>query len=114
MLFGGTPTIVLETVGRAQFLGGWSMEFDTVLTEVDAWLVGDRIRLMNELWNRLVDQGHEPELSEEMKAELDRRLTEDDAEPDDVVPWAEVKQVPIDSRRRFQKCSPDVQTETGV
>jgi putative addiction module component (TIGR02574 family) len=67
------------------------MEFDTVLTEVDAWPVGDRIRLMNELWDRLVDQGHETELSEEMKAELDRRLAEDDAEPDDVVSWAEVK-----------------------
>jgi len=55
------------------------MEFDTVLTEVDAWPFGDRIRLMNELWDRLVDQGHEAELSGEMKAELDRRLVEDDA-----------------------------------
>jgi putative addiction module component (TIGR02574 family) len=90
------------------------MEFDTVLTEVDAWPVGDRIRLMNELWDRLVDQGHELELSEEMKAELDRRLAEDDAEPDDVVPWAEVKRVPIDSRRPFQRCCPDAQIETGV
>jgi putative addiction module component (TIGR02574 family) len=77
--------------GALNSSGGWSMEFDTVLTEVDAWPVGDRIRLMNELWDRLEDQGHEPELSEEMKAELDRRLAEDDAEPDDVVSWAEVK-----------------------
>jgi len=67
------------------------MDLKTVLTEVDAWSVGDRIRLMNELWDRLVDQGHEPELSEEEKAELDRRLTEDDAAPDDVVSWEEVK-----------------------
>jgi len=81
----------LETGARSQFLGGWSMDFNTVLTEVDAWPVGDRIRLMNELWDRLVDQGHEPELSEEMKAELDRRLAEDDAAPDDIVPWEEVK-----------------------
>jgi putative addiction module component (TIGR02574 family) len=67
------------------------MDFHTVLTEVEAWPVGDRIRLINELWDRLVDQGHEPELGEEMKAELDRRLAEDDAAPDDVMPWEEVK-----------------------
>ena len=33
----------------------------------------------------------EPELTEEQEAELDRRLDEDDAAPDDVVPWEEVK-----------------------
>jgi putative addiction module component (TIGR02574 family) len=67
------------------------MVFDTVLTEVDAWPVEDRIRLVNELWDRLVDQGHAPELTDAMKAELDRRLAEDDAAPDDVVAWEEVK-----------------------
>jgi putative addiction module component (TIGR02574 family) len=67
------------------------MDFDTVLVEVDAWPIGERIRLLNELWDRLLDQGHEPELSDEMKAELDRRLAEDDAGPDDVVPWENVK-----------------------
>ena len=67
------------------------MDFHTVLTEVDAWPVEDRIRLMNELRDRLVDQGHETEVSDEMKAELDRRLAEDDAVPDDIVPWEEVK-----------------------
>jgi putative addiction module component (TIGR02574 family) len=67
------------------------MDLNTVLTEVDAWPVGDRIRLVNELWDRLLDQGHEPALDEETKAELDRRLKEDDSTPDDVVPWEEVK-----------------------
>ncbi len=67
------------------------MDLNTVLTAVDAWPVGDRIRLMGEIWDRLVDQGHEPEFGEELKAELDRRLAEDDAAPDDVVSWEEVK-----------------------
>lgn len=67
------------------------MDFQTVLTEVDAWPVGDRIRLTNELWDRLLKQGHEPDISEELKAALDRRLAEDDCEPDDVVPWETVK-----------------------
>jgi hypothetical protein len=33
------------------------MDFDAVLIEDDAWPVGDPIRLMNEPWDRLVDQG---------------------------------------------------------
>ena len=50
------------------------MDFHTILTEVDAWPVGDRIRLMNEIWNRLVETVTSQSLSEEMKAELDVRL----------------------------------------
>ncbi|MBV8608922.1 MAG: addiction module protein [Singulisphaera sp.] len=46
---------------------------------------------MHEPWDRLVDRGYEPVLTEEQKAELDRRLAEDDAAPDDVVSWEEVK-----------------------
>jgi len=46
---------------------------------------------MHEPWDRLVDRGYEPVLTEEQKAELDRRLVEDDAAPDDVVSWEEVK-----------------------
>ncbi|MBV8268811.1 MAG: addiction module protein [Planctomycetaceae bacterium] len=67
------------------------MDLKTVLTETDSWPVEDRIRLMHELWDRLVDRGYEPVLTEEQKAELDRRLAEDDAAPDDVVSWEEVK-----------------------
>ncbi len=67
------------------------MDVKTVLTETESWPVEDRIRLMHELWDRLVDRGYEPELTEEQKAELDRRLAEDDAAPDDVVSWEEVK-----------------------
>jgi putative addiction module component (TIGR02574 family) len=67
------------------------MDLKTVLTEVYAWPVSDRIRLVNEIWDRLVEQGHEPMLSDEQKAELDRRIAEDDAAPDDVVSWEEVR-----------------------
>ena len=37
------------------------------------------------------EQDNEPELDEELQAELDRRLAEDDVAPDDVVPWEQVK-----------------------
>ena len=67
------------------------VDMQTVLSEVDSWPIEDRIQLVQEVWDRLADQGQEPGLSEEDKAELDRRLAEDDAAPDDVVPWEEVK-----------------------
>ena len=50
------------------------MDVTAVLREVERWPVEDRIRLVEEVWDRLVDQGHEPELTDEFKAELDRRL----------------------------------------
>jgi len=67
------------------------MDLKTVLTETDSWPVEDRLRLVHELWDRMVDQGFEPALTEEQRAELDRRLGADDAAPGDVVPWEEVK-----------------------
>lgn len=67
------------------------MDVHTVLHEVESWSVGDRLRLMHELWDGLVGEGYEPELTEDQEAELARRLADDDAAPDEVVPWDEVK-----------------------
>jgi putative addiction module component (TIGR02574 family) len=68
------------------------MNLQTVLTEVDSWPVGDRIRLINELRERLLEQGYEPELDEELKAELERRMEELDRNPDAGVAWEVVKE----------------------
>ena len=67
------------------------MDLPSVLREVDAWPVEDRVLLVQELLDRLVDQGYEPELWENLRDELDRRLAADEAAPDDVVSWEEVK-----------------------
>ena len=67
------------------------MDVPSVLREVDAWPVQDRMLLVQELWDRLVDQGYEPELWENLRDELDRRLAADETAPDDVVSWEEVK-----------------------
>lgn len=67
------------------------MEMAAILREVDSWPPEDRIRLVQEVWDRLVDRGDEPGLTEELKAELDRRLADDEAAPDDVVPWEQAK-----------------------
>ena len=55
------------------------MDLTSVLHEVNRWPVEDQMRLVQEIWNRLVDQGYDADLSEDLKAELDRRLADDDA-----------------------------------
>jgi putative addiction module component (TIGR02574 family) len=67
------------------------MDYQSVLNEVETWPIDDRIRLVQDVWDRLVDQGDEPELTEEMKAELDRRIEELDHNPAAGLPWNEVK-----------------------
>lgn len=67
------------------------MNLESVLTEVDTWPIEDRIRLVQEVWDRLAGQGHEPELSDAMKAEIDRRLAAHAANPDAAIPWEQVE-----------------------
>ena len=67
------------------------MNYQSVLDEVESWPVDDRLRLVQDVWERLVDRGDGPELTEEMKAELNRRIEESDRNPDACVPWDEVK-----------------------
>ncbi len=45
------------------------MNYQSVLSEVQTWPIEERIRLVQDLSDRLVDEGHEAELTEELKAE---------------------------------------------
>ena len=67
------------------------MDYQTVLSEVESWPVDDRVRLVQDVWDRLPDQGHEADLTDEMKAELDRRIEEMDRNPESGIPWEIVK-----------------------
>jgi putative addiction module component (TIGR02574 family) len=52
--------------------------------------VPERIALAMALWDSIADQPRPP-LSEAKRAELARRAAEDDARPDEVVPWEKAK-----------------------
>jgi putative addiction module component (TIGR02574 family) len=67
------------------------MDLQTVLSEVNSWPIEDRIRLAQEIWDRLGDQGHQSELSEATKAEVDRRLAGHAANPGAAIPWEQVE-----------------------
>jgi len=67
------------------------MDLKTVLTEVQAWPPEDRLRLIEEVWDGLSDEGSEFEPTEELKDLLNRRLAALDADPGNVVTWDEIK-----------------------
>lgn len=53
--------------------------------------VDDQIALVQALWDDIARRNRVPPPTEAQEAELDRRLADHDANPDDVVPWSEVK-----------------------
>jgi putative addiction module component (TIGR02574 family) len=52
--------------------------------------IPERIALAQALWDSIASQPRPP-LSEAKRAELARREAEDDAKPDEVVPWEQAK-----------------------
>jgi putative addiction module component (TIGR02574 family) len=50
----------------------------------------DRLVLVQELWDSIVAEGPPP-LTNAQRQEIERRVAEDDANPDDVIPWEQVK-----------------------
>ncbi len=67
------------------------MDLHTILSEINAWPVEDRIELVQQVWDRLVDEGNQPYFSDDLKAEIDRRLAAYDANPDAAIPWEQVE-----------------------
>lgn len=50
-----------------------------------------RIALVHEIWDSIAAESAGSHLTEAQRRELERRAAEDDAHPDDVIPWEEVK-----------------------
>ena len=75
------------------------MDFSQVLSAANSLSIDDRIRLVEAIWESIEGETPMPELTEAQKQELDRRLAEDDASPEDAVPW-EIVDAEIRSRLR--------------
>jgi putative addiction module component (TIGR02574 family) len=58
---------------------------------IDRLGVDERLALVDEIWASICADAAIFPLTEEQRAELDRRVIDDDAFPDDVVPWSDVK-----------------------
>jgi putative addiction module component (TIGR02574 family) len=65
------------------------MDRTTTLAQIRQMSVDDRIWLVQEIWDSIADDGGPP-LTDAQKAELDRRVADMEAHPDDEVPWEQV------------------------
>jgi putative addiction module component (TIGR02574 family) len=58
---------------------------------IDRLNVEDRIALVQAIWDSIAAQPHPPLLTEAQRQELQRRLEDHEANPNEVVPWEQIK-----------------------
>ncbi len=67
---------------------------------IDRLSIEDRIALAQAIWDSIAAEPHPPLLTEAQRQELQRRLDDHQANPNDVVPWEQVK---AEALARFRK-----------
>jgi putative addiction module component (TIGR02574 family) len=72
----------------------------TLLDQARKLSAEEQLELAEALWDGLAERAAVPLPTEAQCAELDRRLAEDDATPDDVAPCSEVKAEALGRIRR--------------
>jgi putative addiction module component (TIGR02574 family) len=58
---------------------------------IDRLNIDERLSLVEEIWASICADSASFPLTEAQRAELDRRVRDDDAFPDHVIPWEEIK-----------------------
>jgi putative addiction module component (TIGR02574 family) len=58
---------------------------------IDRLGLEERLNLVEEIWNTIGAKDEEVPLTDAQRAELERRIAEDDANPSNTVSWDEVK-----------------------
>ncbi|MCC5641137.1 addiction module protein [Nostoc sp. CHAB 5844] len=67
------------------------MDFTATLNEIKTLSIEERIRLVQAIWDTIaVEQGY-LDLTEAQKQELDRRINDYEANPNNVMTWEEIK-----------------------
>ena len=66
------------------------MDPTTTIQAARQWSVDDRLELVFGLWDQLVEDGWRPEPTDELVAELDRRMAAHEADPTNVRTWEQV------------------------
>ena len=62
-----------------------------LLDQARALSVSDQLDLVEALWNDIAQRDRIPLPTDAQRAELERRLADHRAHPDDALPWGEVK-----------------------
>src|SRR3990170_1067389 len=77
--------------GNFVFLMEVTMAVSVKSLGIDQLGVDERLALVEEIWASICVDSKAFPLTDMQRAELDRRIADDDAFPDDVVPWDEIK-----------------------
>jgi putative addiction module component (TIGR02574 family) len=67
------------------------MDITTTLNQIVALDIQDRIRLVQGILDSIAAEQVDTDLTEPQQRELDRRIDDYEANPDEVMTWAEVK-----------------------
>ena len=67
------------------------MDITATLNEIAALSIEDRIRLVQAIWDSIAAEQAYPDLTEAQQQELDRRIADREANPDNVLTWEEIK-----------------------
>ena len=67
------------------------MSATEILAAAKALPLHERIEVAEGLWEDIAGTGYDPDLTPEQAAELDRRLADFKANPDEGIPWEQVK-----------------------
>ena len=58
---------------------------------IDRLGIQERLDLVEEIWDTIAADSRDVPLTNTQRAELDRRISDSESNPNDVIPWAEIK-----------------------
>lgn len=67
------------------------MDIGATLAEIKTLSVEERLALVEAIWDSIAAESENLPLTDAQRQELERRLADDEANPDDVVSWEEVR-----------------------
>jgi putative addiction module component (TIGR02574 family) len=67
------------------------MDISVTLNEIKALSIADRIRIVQDILESIAAEQAYPDLTTSQKRELDRRISDYEANPDNVMTWEEIK-----------------------
>jgi putative addiction module component (TIGR02574 family) len=67
------------------------MDIPATIAEIESLSIDDRLRIVEAIWDSIAVESENLPLTEAQRQELERRLADHDANPDDGIPWDAVK-----------------------
>jgi putative addiction module component (TIGR02574 family) len=67
------------------------MDITATLNQIAALSIKDRIRLVQAIWDSIAAEQAYPDLTKQQKRDLDRRIDDYEANPDNVLTWEEIR-----------------------